>query len=636
MRNLFRVLLLAILFLSPVAISANDGGGLYIIPKDAEWQYKPGSEQIEPDWHLPSADVSSWQTGPAGFGYGDNDDQTILSDMRGKYNKVYIRHSFVLNEIPKSLYLYVDYDDAFVAYLNGTEVQRSQISKGGEVGDHEAGRMEMFELGTTHLTVGRNTLAIVGHNISADSSDFSLKPALATLPNVQNLLSKERALKDVAFLRRKLLTQSAYLKARPDRNPIGLLDSLEAKLPAAMERETLRRVLAIIVGRISDGHSNVTAPDLGLRRKQYLPFSLIEVDGGVVGIDVKKQKLANRGKNYVKAIDGIDIEKWIETAQKYRGNASPQITRSRGVKRLRYLNSMRQDLGIAPNDKATIIFANRAGDTIKKTVELVERRPPSPEIPKQKSQILAKNIGYLVIPSMKDVMVPEMTRKMQHFKETDGLIIDVRDNGGGRYGIMRALAGFFVPKDHGPIVNNIAAYRLAPNFKENHLAGRPTFRINHKGWTAQEKRAIQDALGKFTPQWKLPADEFSDWHFMLINRDSDRTSNHYHYDKPVILLSNVGSFSATDGFLAAFHLLQNTTIIGKPSGGGSGRTQRFTLPESGIEIALSSMASFRENGKLFDGNGVEVDIEVDPQPEDFIGNGDTVLERAILMLSRNQ
>jgi hypothetical protein len=41
------------------------------------------------------------------------------------------------------------------------------------------------------------------------------------------------------------------------------------------------------------------------------------------------------------------------------------------------------------------------------------------------------------------------------------------------------------------------------------------------------------------------------------------------------------------------------------------------------------MASFRPNGKLYDGSGVEVDIEVHPDPTFFIfGGHDLVLEAA--------
>ena len=42
------------------------------------------------------------------------------------------------------------------------------------------------------------------------------------------------------------------------------------------------------------------------------------------------------------------------------------------------------------------------------------------------------------------------------------------------------------------------------------------------------------------------------------------------------------------------------------------------------------MASFRPNGKLYDGNGIEVDEQILPAPEFFTRDGeDRVLENAI-------
>jgi C-terminal processing protease CtpA/Prc len=75
------------------------------------------------------------------------------------------------------------------------------------------------------------------------------------------------------------------------------------------------------------------------------------------------------------------------------------------------------------------------------------------------------------------------------------------------------------------------------------------------------------------------------------------------------------------------------TIVGEPSGGGSGAWREFQLPRTRVQIGLSSMASFRPNGKLFDGNGIEVDVEVKPRLEDFTTDEDTVLAKGIQVIN---
>ena len=49
-------------------------------------------------------------------------------------------------------------------------------------------------------------------------------------------------------------------------------------------------------------------------------------------------------------------------------------------------------------------------------------------------------------------------------------------------------------------------------------------------------------------------------------------------------------------------------------------------------VALSSMASFRPNGRLFDGNGIEVDVAVEPTLEDYTSDADSVLARGIAVI----
>ncbi|MCG8683558.1 MAG: DUF1800 domain-containing protein, partial [Desulfobacterales bacterium] len=131
-------------------------------------------------------------SGPTGIGYGDADDATVLNDMRNSYSSVYLRHSFPVDD-PKQytrLILEVAYDDGFVAYLNGTEVARSETMEGQGSpppfdeqadDDHEATEgVELFSLMPYQhlLTSGTNVLAIQVHNTSLGSSDLSILPRL--------------------------------------------------------------------------------------------------------------------------------------------------------------------------------------------------------------------------------------------------------------------------------------------------------------------------------------------------------------------------------------------------------------------------------------------------------------------------
>lgn len=137
----------------------------------------------------PQPRPKAWFAAQAGFGYGDEDDATLL-DMRNKERVLCIRHSFKLKDHSKvdSLELDVLYDDGFVAFLNGHEVVRANVTgdinadeiKQLKVKSHEAEKSETFAIKDPKrgLRNGENILALVGLNTKLASTDFSLHPSL--------------------------------------------------------------------------------------------------------------------------------------------------------------------------------------------------------------------------------------------------------------------------------------------------------------------------------------------------------------------------------------------------------------------------------------------------------------------------
>jgi len=149
------------------------------------WRYFVGTSEPDAAWRSLTFNDASWSYGPGGFGYGDNDDNTVIPQC----TSVFIRFSFYVSDtaiIARAL-LSMDYDDAFVAYLNDVEIARAGITGThpafSQFGvDHEAkmysgGVPESFwiekNLLKTCLLPGKNILAIQVHNSSATSSDMS-------------------------------------------------------------------------------------------------------------------------------------------------------------------------------------------------------------------------------------------------------------------------------------------------------------------------------------------------------------------------------------------------------------------------------------------------------------------------------
>jgi C-terminal processing protease CtpA/Prc len=295
------------------------------------------------------------------------------------------------------------------------------------------------------------------------------------------------------------------------------------------------------------------------------------------------------------------------------------------------LGFMRMLLGLPGDAPVRLQLASRDGARTRQ-LELGETTGRSVPRPESESRILDGNVGYLRIATMDARAAAEVNRLMPQFRGTVGLIVDVRGNGGGTRDALRALFPYLMSQTEAPRVVNAAKYRLHPEYREDHLGGsRFMYSESWEGWTHEERAAIAQFKTTFRPQWTPPEAEFSDWHYLVMSRRTNPEA--FVYGKPVVVLLDAGSFSATDIFVNALKGWHDVTLVGTPSGGGSARQVPVTLPISRLSFTLASMASFQWSGRLYDGNGTAPDVVVHPEPEYFlVGGRDNVLEQAIALL----
>ena len=162
----------------------------FYVDKGDSWRLFRGHQEPSPglEWSTLGFDDSEWDADEAGFGYDVNASSqegllslvnTELNGMRDDgvnqtpYSSLYIRKPFQVADPDglRSLVLAIDYDDSFIAYINGTEVARS---------DHGApGTPEPFNgLGTRHESSngkpapGLGGFPVVPERFNIDPKDF--------------------------------------------------------------------------------------------------------------------------------------------------------------------------------------------------------------------------------------------------------------------------------------------------------------------------------------------------------------------------------------------------------------------------------------------------------------------------------
>ncbi len=161
----------------------------------ATWRYLKGTAEPPSTWKDRTFSDTAWTEGQAPIGYGETAIVTTLNDMGGTgvspgYFSFYARRSFsVANPATvQNLVLYVNTDDGFVAYLNGTEVARYNLGANpalynspADSAGEQAGLVEYdITAFKSQLVAGTNVIAIQTHNRNIGSSDALMDARLVS------------------------------------------------------------------------------------------------------------------------------------------------------------------------------------------------------------------------------------------------------------------------------------------------------------------------------------------------------------------------------------------------------------------------------------------------------------------------
>lgn len=181
-----------LIFLSFNAQSQIDHWETVVFENDS-WDYLVPSSPINSSWVNIGFNTSGWSSGAGGFGYGDGDDVTVLPN--GTIS-CFQRIEFSLLDTSdiEAIAFNIDYDDSFIAYLNGVEIARDLLTSTGQAawnelssGLHEAQMYQgnypnQYTINKSFIEAnmvnGLNCLAVQVHNESGTSSDLSSRPYL--------------------------------------------------------------------------------------------------------------------------------------------------------------------------------------------------------------------------------------------------------------------------------------------------------------------------------------------------------------------------------------------------------------------------------------------------------------------------
>ncbi|MDR1331114.1 MAG: S41 family peptidase [Tannerella sp.] len=203
-----------------------------------------------------------------------------------------------------------------------------------------------------------------------------------------------------------------------------------------------------------------------------------------------------------------------------------------------------------------------------------------------KYQLLADDkIGYMFYESFSSsVSDSGLNEVFMHFKDCKGLIIDVRENGGGSLGYSDRIASRFLDRD---TVVGYIIHKTGPGHND---------------------------FSKLYPIELTP-------------------SKYTRWLRPVVVLTNRHSYSATNDFVNKMRNFPQVTIMGDRTGGGGGLPFNSELP-NGWRVRFSA-SPLLDIDKQCAEDGIEPDVKVALQSADVDKGKDTLIESAIAFLLKD-
>lgn len=225
-------------------------------------------------------------------------------------------------------------------------------------------------------------------------------------------------------------------------------------------------------------------------------------------------------------------------------------------------------LGYPPNFNATIVERTYLGRNFRMTGPL-------------RNQVI-DSVLYVYYPSFSSTITENHLQiLMARASSLKGVIIDVRNNGGGSLHNARLLASCFTDEE-----------------------------VDY----ARERRKLGPNPG-----------DFSEWQTL-----SFPSKKGLRFKGKVIVLCNRACYSATTFFAQMMKVLPNVQLLGDQTGGGGGAPSSGEMP-NGWQYRLSVTQTVNLDGAHIE-TGVPVDIAVDMQREDLINDKDTLIETALALL----
>ncbi len=359
---------------------------------------------------------------------------------------------------------------------------------------------------------------------------------------------------------------------------LGVKKRYEPQILKAKDDRKFYSTIKKMVAEMNDAHTRFLTP------RESLEFKKLQ--GTTTGIVLEKigeqsvivavvpnssaDRIGLKPGMVVKEINGKSIEKRFAKTQKEIGSSSSE--------RVSEFLTYRKMLSGEPGTFITLEVVDKKGKEFKATLlqEVVTLKP------RATPQILPSGIGYISVNSFKRPISARFRQALLQVKDTPGLIIDLRFNGGGDLNETLRMASFLLNerRSFGKVIRRSRNLR---NFSRKISVGRRGNQI---------------------------------------------------YSAPVIVLTNKFSASGSELFASGLQEVGRVKVVGRQTCGCLlGISKRHKL-KGGGELHVSDTGFLSSQGKIYEKNGITPDKIVELKIEDLRSGFDRGIAEAENLLNQ--
>jgi len=334
-----------------------------------------------------------------------------------------------------------------------------------------------------------------------------------------------------------------------------------------------------MTGELHDAHTRFSSPEQWSNSRKQLHvstgFTADDVEGQPVITSVTpSSSAANQGVEAGMTILSLDgkllAERFAEMNAQRFASSSNRATRMMIYSRL----------FAGPPDTTLKLGLRRLDGTMFEA--LVVRRVVS-TVPDVATDVLPLGYAYIRFDGFEPHITRQFHRALTRFRNSPGIVIDLRRNGGGDLAVLLSIAGYFFDK---------------------------------KTLFARDSTRSGKPLTQFAGILRLPLK-------LYVAR-----SGHPIYSGPVVILVGPRSASSSEVFAAGMQDTQRARIVGSATCGCVLGIAKPRKMKGGGVLEMSEVAWFSPKGRKLEGTGITPDEEILPTATDFQMKRDPALLQA--------